>query len=283
RLGTAATSIVGGSSRAADTAEDPDYIKVRDYLVALESHLSEAHRQASRLAAKEVELGEATLEFGQALERLGRLEEGNVSEAFSQMSARSAELVAARRKGCEALAARFEAPLKESVRSVRAVTAVCNDRALALATHMAAKHDVDAKKVRWAKLRGTPGSPQEKLTEAEREVTEAEERLRSSKISYEELVATMTEELNRWQKERAADMAALLRDFALAQASMASEGVRAWSGLLAELQAVSGAASRQQHPQPLLQSCDNLQSGCGCSCFRLLPCLRALLCWQHST
>jgi hypothetical protein len=51
----------------------------------------------------------------QALERLGRLEEGNVSEAFSQMSSRSAELVAARRKGCEALAARFEAPLKEAV------------------------------------------------------------------------------------------------------------------------------------------------------------------------
>jgi hypothetical protein len=49
------------------------------------------------------------------------------------------------------------------------------------------------------------------------QVTEAEERLRSSKIAYEELVATMTEELNRWQKERAADMAALLRDFALAQ------------------------------------------------------------------
>jgi hypothetical protein len=34
------------------------------------------------------------------------------------------------------------------VRSVRAVTAVCNDRALALATHMASKHDVDAKKVK---------------------------------------------------------------------------------------------------------------------------------------
>jgi hypothetical protein len=45
--------------------------QVRDYLVALESHLSEAHRQASRLTAKEVELGEATLEFGQV--RLGSL------------------------------------------------------------------------------------------------------------------------------------------------------------------------------------------------------------------
>jgi hypothetical protein len=40
-------------------------LQVRDYLVALESHLSEAHRQAARLTAKEVELGEATLEFGQ--------------------------------------------------------------------------------------------------------------------------------------------------------------------------------------------------------------------------
>lgn len=39
--------------------------QVRDYLLALESHLSEAHRQASRLTAKEVELGEAMLEFGQ--------------------------------------------------------------------------------------------------------------------------------------------------------------------------------------------------------------------------
>jgi len=39
--------------------------QVRDYLLALESHLSEAHRQASRLTAKEVELGEAVLEFGQ--------------------------------------------------------------------------------------------------------------------------------------------------------------------------------------------------------------------------
>lgn len=34
------------------------------------------------------------------------------------------------------------------VRSVRSVTAVCSDRAVALATHMTAKQDLDAKKVR---------------------------------------------------------------------------------------------------------------------------------------
>jgi hypothetical protein len=34
------------------------------------------------------------------------------------------------------------------VRSVRSVTSVCQDRALLLSAHIAAKHDVDAKKVR---------------------------------------------------------------------------------------------------------------------------------------
>lgn len=34
------------------------------------------------------------------------------------------------------------------VRSVRSVTVVCSDRAAALAAHVAAKHDVDTKKVR---------------------------------------------------------------------------------------------------------------------------------------
>jgi hypothetical protein len=47
--------------------------QVRDYLLALESHLSEAHRQAARLTAKEVEVGEATLEFGQVMTVLSRV------------------------------------------------------------------------------------------------------------------------------------------------------------------------------------------------------------------
>jgi hypothetical protein len=50
------------------------------------------------------------------MEKLGRLEQGNVSEACAQLSLRAAELVAARRRGCEELVARFEAPLKEAVR-----------------------------------------------------------------------------------------------------------------------------------------------------------------------
>ena len=57
----------------------------------------------------------------------------------------------------EALGASFEAPLKEAVRAVRAAKAVMADRSHALATLQHARGEVDAKRTKLAKLRGTPG------------------------------------------------------------------------------------------------------------------------------
>ena len=44
-----------------------------------------------------------------------------------------------------------------------------------------AKSDLDSKKVRLAKLRGTPGLKEDKIAEAERDVNEADQRLQSAK------------------------------------------------------------------------------------------------------
>lgn len=51
----------------------------------------------------------------------------------------------------------FEAPLKEYVRMVKSAKAVMADRSLALSTLQSARSDVDAKRTKLAKLRGTPG------------------------------------------------------------------------------------------------------------------------------
>lgn len=55
---------------------------------------------------------------------------------------------------------------------------------------------------------------------------------------YETIRDTMREELNRFQKERASEMSALLRDFALAQAAYTAAQAKAWGELLADLQNV---------------------------------------------
>lgn len=49
-----------------------------------------------------------------------------------------------------------------------------------------AKGDLDGKKVRLAKLRGTPGLKEEKISEAEREVVEAEQKVRKLRGSWVE-------------------------------------------------------------------------------------------------
>lgn len=52
---------------------------------------------------------------------------------------------------------------------------------------------------------------------------------------YEQIRDLMREELNRFQKERAAELTNVLRDFALAQARHTAEQAKAWGMFLNDL------------------------------------------------
>ncbi|GFH08374.1 PX domain-containing protein, partial [Haematococcus lacustris] len=198
------------SGRSDDAMEDAEYIRVRDYINNLEGHLVEAHRQAGRLVRKEVQLSSALAEFGIAAEHLGKLDDGLVRGTFDVLCARSGQIATASKSRADAMAVSFEAPLKESARTIKGVQTAMADRAAALSTFAQAKSELDGRKVRLAKLRGTPGLKEEKISDAERDVAEGEARQHEARIAYDTIVARMTEELNRFQKERAAEMSQLL-------------------------------------------------------------------------
>ena len=218
----------------------------------------------------------------------------------------------------------FEAPLKEYTRMVKSAKAVMADRSLALGTLQSARSDVDAKRTKLAKLRGTPGikvcslafqhafshrhclqesymlrciirpsmssgrgyeqlpsrsgvhccrqhgngpvtrkkpdtlcshlacptccicsstscsgrpgsecgvlrrlPQEEKVAEVERELNEAQHRVEGAKGAYELIVRRMAEELVRFQRERASELAAVLRSFAAAQTQLAGDTAKA--------------------------------------------------------
>ncbi|GLC46599.1 hypothetical protein PLESTB_001222000 [Pleodorina starrii] len=237
-----AQSLVSG--RADEMQEDAEYIKIRDYINSLEGHLNEAHRQAGRLLRKEADLGAALAEFAAAAEVLGKQDnEGPMRSAFGCLYSRANEVAALSRSRSETMAAEFAAPLKEAARTIKSVQGAMADRAAALSAYSQAKSDLDSKKVRLAKLRGTPGLKEDKIAETERDVNEADQRLRNAKLGYETIRDTMREELNRFQKERAAEMSAVLRDFALAQAHHTAEQAKAWGELLRDLQQAATGGS----------------------------------------
>jgi sorting nexin-1/2 len=53
----------------------------------------------------------------------------------------------------------------------------------------------------------------------------------SAKAVYETIVRRMSEELARFQRERATELASVLRAFAVAQATLASDTAKAWRQL----------------------------------------------------
>ena len=119
------------------------------------------------------------------------------------------------------------------MKSVRAVMA---DRTNALSVYQQARTELDNKRLRLNKLRGTQNIREEKVVEAERECDAADARLKNAKTAYETIVERMAEELARFQKERAVEMSSVLREFALSQAQLASETSKAWSSLVSDLQ-----------------------------------------------
>lgn len=76
---------------------------------------------------------------------------------------------------------------------------------------------------------------EEKVAEAERELNDAQHKVENTKQTYETIVLRMSQDLSRFQKERAVEVAALLREFAIAQAQLAADSSRVWQSLVAEM------------------------------------------------
>eukprot|EP00798_Chlamydomonas_sp_ICE-L_P004914 gene4914-34680_t len=203
---------------------------VRDYINGLEAHLGETTRQAGRLVKKEADLSLALSEFGSAAQLLnfiksvqrlkaGRLvkkeadlssassEFGNTAQllgkfddsasrsAFDVLCAHAQQVSAASRQRAAEMANTFEAPLKEMTRTVKSVQHTMADRAAALSFQVQSKAELGSKMIKLAKLRGTSGTKEERVQDAEKEL------LHESKVAYDTLVAGMTEELYRLENE----------------------------------------------------------------------------------
>lgn len=102
-------------------------------------------------------MGAAMAEFAAAAEQLGRYEADDLKQAFSKLTSRSYEVCQQSRERAQALAARFEGPLKEAARGMRSAQAAMADRSAALSRWVIATSELQAKQARLAKARATPG------------------------------------------------------------------------------------------------------------------------------
>ena len=75
----------------------------------------------------------------------------------------------------------------------------------------------------------------------ERELNDAQHRVEAAKADYELIVSRMAQELPRFQRERAQEMAAVLREYAAGQAQSADHSARVWRQLVPQYSAEDNA------------------------------------------
>eukprot|EP01026_Neomeris_dumetosa_P010792 TRINITY_DN1399_c0_g1_i1.p1 TRINITY_DN1399_c0_g1~~TRINITY_DN1399_c0_g1_i1.p1 ORF type:complete len:431 (-),score=61.32 TRINITY_DN1399_c0_g1_i1:369-1595(-) len=236
-LAHSTTNLVQG--RSDDAEEDPEYLRIREYMFQLEKHLGDAYRRASDLVNKQQALGGAMSDFGDAADSLGKFEQPKLQEAFSQLSRHAGDLSHSTGQQAEKMHATFEAPLKEFYRMIRSVKAVMGDRSNALTQVSQAKIEMENKNTKVARLKGTPGVRHDKIIDAQRELDEATKKHEKAKQSYTNITSKMSSELARFQQERSVEMGTVLRDFAINQARYAGDAAKEWSSLLSKLQQIS--------------------------------------------
>lgn len=66
--------------------------QVKDYILQLEAHLVETHRQAQRLIKRQGELGSSLGDFGSSLLGLGKFEQSPLADQFIAMGENSSNL-----------------------------------------------------------------------------------------------------------------------------------------------------------------------------------------------
>lgn len=228
-----ASNLMAGKSD--EEEEDPEYLKVKEYVTLLEGHLLEAHRQSARLIKKQNKMADALASFGVSSQSISGMEDAALEQSFKLLGMKAEELAKVTQDQTHDLVFSFEAPLKEACMMVKSVKTVMSDRSSALSVYQQFKQDAWAKRNKVTKLKGTPGVKEEKVAQAERELNEATSNAEKAKEEYEVIVQRMGSELTRFQMERAADIGRVLRDFAAAQAKLSSDTAKAWRQLLPQI------------------------------------------------
>ena len=255
-LGRATNNALSGKS--ADVDEDPEYIQVRTYVGALETHLGELYRHAERLTNKQSKLNQSVDAFGASLAALagGKVpgssadDEGSpepppmvvgtpsdAAQRFARVASGVAAISAASGARLDKLELEFVEPMKEYARFVRSVRNVVADRTEALQRRQQKQQSVENKKQSLAKLRATPGAKEEKLSLTEQKLNESARKLDEAKDRYALIKERMRSELRQYHETRKDDMVATLRNFAQSQESLAAEQAEMWKGLVKELTA----------------------------------------------
>lgn len=161
--------------------------------------------------ARIADMASALFEFGLSFTLLGQDEKDALGNALARLGKTSDTLSVYATKHADAESMYFEDPIKDYIRLVASVKAALGQRTETRGALRAALTELENKRLAVTRLRGSGKDRQ--LIEAEAEVKKAEEEVEAAKTTHETVNDRVLTELERFKREKLADIKNVVLDY----------------------------------------------------------------------
>ena len=238
-------SITMTPNAAADAKDkspaDEKIDEVVQYINNLEVQMGNVAKHTTGLMKRNRELANGLFEFGLAFTLLGQMETDPLATALTKLGHTADQLSLLVTEEVSKETANFEEPMYDYIRVLNAVKNALNARAKHKHALAMACVDLDNKKTLAAKLAGMPGK-EERAALADHAVEKAQTDVANARDAFETVSARVIREMERFKREKSADMRRLVLDFAAVQIDHNKRIEQQWQQLLPELENIPDGA-----------------------------------------
>ncbi|KAJ1446303.1 Vps5 C terminal like-domain-containing protein [Pelagophyceae sp. CCMP2097] len=219
------------------------------YINNLEVQMGNVAKHTTGLMKRNRELASGLFEFGLAFTLLGQTEADALAAALTKLGHTADQLSLLVNDHVGKETARFEEPLYDYIRVLGAVKAALNARAKHKHALAVALQDLDQKRALAAKLASQPGK-EDRAALAEHAVQKAQRDASTARDAFEHVSARVIREMERFKREKAADMRQVVLDYTTVQIEYNKRIEAQWEALLPELHAIPDSPDEYYAPAP---------------------------------
>jgi len=220
---------------------DVQCAEMKAYLNALDSQLSAVQRFSEKIVNRHRDLATGLSEFGLAVTLLGNCETDTqyLANGLSQLGNAADRLSIIHHEQADKESESFDERVKNYIKVVACAKEAIKGRERALLSYQTALTMLEAKKQKLVKAQVLVPPTPFKVADAERELSAAEEDVKTARQVHEDVSAVTREEMMRFQKEKVVYFKSMVVEFVKLQIEFARKTQHVWEGLAPEIDALS--------------------------------------------
>jgi len=206
----------------------------KTYLNGLENALNALAKANANIVKKRREIVQAYTEFGMASSLIGSAEADHdkwASMAFRNVSEISDQVHSLHTELAENETTQFEESVKDYVRYIQAAKDLLNNRSDLLAAYQNAAKQVDGKKEKFDKAKGTP-----KAAALEKEWEQAVQKVEETKSAFDTMTQNCKSELERFQQSKLSDFQEMITGLVQMNMNHEVRVLSLWKNFLLQVQ-----------------------------------------------